>query len=289
MMLLVSKPFYDNVFLVYIAGCIGATALEYITAVVMEKLFKVRYWDYSHKKIHFQGRISLESSLCWGVCTVVFTHYLQIPIEKIITSIPYNIVTYITVVTTVLVSCDFMMAFRTALDIRDVLVYMEKAKDEMQRMQKRLDVIIAFKGEDVKESFENGMDALGNTPFGAAANVLGSAASAIGSGVSNRLDVIGDALGSSFDKIKEKISINPSEYASSVKDEVVELYTKYRIIMDKIVPSPIKSFTNWYRRHTLLGNPTITSENYKLNIEELKEKVHEDEMAHSHKKVRENH
>ncbi|MBR4159939.1 MAG: hypothetical protein IKT97_07820, partial [Spirochaetia bacterium] len=103
-----------------------------------------------------------------------------------------------------------------------------------------------------------------------------------------RLDVIGDALGSSFDKIKEKISINPSEYASGVKDEVMELYTKYRIIMDKMMPRPFRSFVGWYRRHTLLGNPTITSENYKLSIEELKEKVQKDEMAHAHKKVHEN-
>jgi uncharacterized membrane protein len=311
MMLVVSKPFYENLVLVFIAGCIGATALEYVTAVVMEALFKVRYWDYSHKKIHFQGRISLESSIVWGICTVVFTHFLQIPIEKLILSIPYNIMTYVVVVTTIFVSCDFMMAFRTALDLRDVLMYMEKAKNEMQRMQKRLDVIIAFKGEDMREGFESKMEELGNTPIGAAASVIGSAASAIGSGVgsaasaigsgvgsaasaigsgvgsaasaigsgvSSRLDVLGNAVGSSFDKIREKISINPSEYASGVKEEVMELYTKYRIIMDKVTTRPIKNFVNWYRRNTILGNPTITSDDYQNSIEELKDKVNHDQL-----------
>lgn len=40
MMLVVSMPFRDNVLLTYIAGVIGATALEYVTGVVMEALLK---------------------------------------------------------------------------------------------------------------------------------------------------------------------------------------------------------------------------------------------------------
>ena len=42
MMLVVSMPFQDNLVLVYIAGCIGATVLEYVTGVTMEALFKDR-------------------------------------------------------------------------------------------------------------------------------------------------------------------------------------------------------------------------------------------------------
>ena len=67
MMLIVSMPFQDNLILTYVAGCVGATVLEYITGVLMETLFKVRYWDYSHKKFNFQGQICLESSLAWTV------------------------------------------------------------------------------------------------------------------------------------------------------------------------------------------------------------------------------
>lgn len=40
MMLVVSMPFQDNLVLVYIAGCIGATVLEYVTGVTMEALLK---------------------------------------------------------------------------------------------------------------------------------------------------------------------------------------------------------------------------------------------------------
>ena len=41
----------DNYVLVYICGTIGATALEYVTGVLMEMMFNMRYWDYSNKKV----------------------------------------------------------------------------------------------------------------------------------------------------------------------------------------------------------------------------------------------
>ncbi len=272
MMLLASKPFYENIVLVFVSGCIGATALEYITAVVMEALFKVRYWDYSHKKIHFQGRISLESTLAWGLCTVVFTHWLQLPIERIVLSIPYNIVTVATAVVLVMFSADFMLAFKTALDLKDVLVYMEKAKSEMARMQKRLDAIIAFKGEDVRESIEDKIDGIGDR-IGGIGSTVGSTVGAIGSGISVRLDSLSDSLENSFKTIREKINLDPAAYVGNAREEILELYAKYKVIMARFTPGPVKNFFVWYRERTIEGNPTMSSENYKGNLEEVKEKV----------------
>lgn len=243
MMLVVSKPFYDNLVLVFIAGCIGATALEYVVGVTMEALFKVRYWDYSHKKFNFQGHVSLESSIAWGICTVIFTHYLQIPIEKIILSIPYGFLTVFTAVLTFVEGCDFMLAFKTALDLKDVLSYMDKAKTEMSRMQKRLEVLIAFKSEDVKE------------------------------GIANRVDAISDSLEKSFKSIKEKMALDPASYVGNVREEVTELYAKYRVVMARFTPAPVKSFFEWYRERTIAGNPSMSSVTSKESMEELKEKT----------------
>ena len=243
MMLVVSKPFYQNMILVYFAGCFGATLLEYITGVTMEALFKVRYWDYSDKFLNFKGHICLESTLFWGVLTVVFTHFLQIPIEHLLLSIPYHVLSVITLVITFYISCDFMIAFKTALDLRDVLMYMEKAKDEMQKMQKRLDALVSQTSEGVKGGIETRVDALSST------------------------------LENSFRKIREKINVNPSGYVSDVKDEIGELYAKYRVLMSNLTPRPIKGFFEWYREKTILGNPSMASEKFKLSLEEVKEKV----------------
>ncbi|MBQ3797329.1 MAG: hypothetical protein II842_13845 [Butyrivibrio sp.] len=271
MMLVISRPFYDNIFLLYIAGCIGATILELITGIVMEALFKVRYWTYSHKKFNFKGYICLESSLFWGVPTVVFTHYLQLPIEKMLMMIPFRVLSIMTIVLTAYISFDFAVAFRTAIELRDVLIYMEKAKAEMSRMQKRLDVLIAFKGEEVKEGIESRVDGI-TEKVGEIGSGIGSTVEAISSGIGSRLDVLSSSLEKSFNAAKEKISLNPSAYVKEAKDEVFELYTKYRIMSERFTPKPIKSFFDWYRNRTLLDT-NMDSDEYKLSLQELKERA----------------
>ncbi len=268
MMLVVSKPYYDNIILVFIAGCIGATALEYVTGVIMETLFKVRYWDYSDKKFNFQGQVCLESTLVWGFFTVVFTHYLQIPIEKILLAIPYTFLSVVTIVLLVINTVDFAMAFRTAMDLRDILVYMEKARTEMQRMQKRLEVLIAFKSEDAKESLENKVEAIGNKVEG-----LKGTVGSIGSGITARIDTLSGTLEKSFRAAKEKVNRDPAPDMEKTREEVTELYAKYRVLMSRLTPGPVKNLYHWYRIRTISDNPTMSSKMFKNNLEEIKANI----------------
>jgi uncharacterized membrane protein len=60
--------------LVFLAGMVAATAVEYVTALFLEKCFKVKCWDYTtypHTKwCHFQGRIALTISLFFGIVSL---------------------------------------------------------------------------------------------------------------------------------------------------------------------------------------------------------------------------
>ena len=273
MMLMVARPFNDNILLVYIAGCIGATTLELVTGVLMEKLFKVRYWTYSHKKFNFKGYICLESTLFWGVLTVVFSNFLQGPISILLSFFSLRVIAFINVLVTALFSFDFAMAFRTAIELRDILIYMEKAKSEMARMQKRLDVLIAFKGEEVIGGIGNRVDGI-TGKVGEIGAGIGTTVGVISSGIGSRLDVLSSSLEKSFNIAKEKISLNPSAYVKEAKDEVFELYTKYRVISEKFTPKPVKSFFEWYRNRTILDT-NMESKEFQLSLEELKEKAND--------------
>ena len=161
MMLVVSAPFSDmqapgRYVLIYVAGCIGATVLEYVTGVAMEAMFKVRYWDYSDKPFNFQGHICLSSTLAWGALTVLVTVYLHKPFERFVLGIPDTVLSVCTVALTAVISADFVLSFKAAMDLRDVLVRMEKVREEMAHMQKRLDVLIALTGEELEKYREEG-------------------------------------------------------------------------------------------------------------------------------------
>ena len=149
MMLVVSKPFETNLVLVYLAGCVGATILEYVTGVVMEAIFRVRYWDYSNQKFQFQGHICLSSSLTWGALTILMTRLIHPVVEAGVLAIPSMILSIVTYLLTAVLFADFAISFKEALDMRDVLVKLEKAKEEIVRLQKRLDVVIALTNEEL--------------------------------------------------------------------------------------------------------------------------------------------
>ena len=68
---------------------IAATVFEYIVGVVMEKIFKVKYWDYSKQRFQFQGYICLRSSLCWGFLGLILTSVIHPPIEKLVLGLPF--------------------------------------------------------------------------------------------------------------------------------------------------------------------------------------------------------
>lgn len=54
-----------------------ASVLEYITGVLLEKLFGKKLWDYSRHKYNLDGYICLEYSLIWGVLAVLMMLYLN--------------------------------------------------------------------------------------------------------------------------------------------------------------------------------------------------------------------
>jgi len=154
MMLVVSSPFQDNTLLTYLAGCIGATALEYITGTVTEVLFGVRYWDYSGKFLNVHGQICLSSTLAWGFFTILMTEGIHKPIAQFADIVPGGVLFVVTIVLTVYVSADFALSFKAALDMRDILAGLDMAKREMERMQKRLDVLIAVADQALVEERE---------------------------------------------------------------------------------------------------------------------------------------
>lgn len=156
--LFVALPLRNNYIAQYFAGAVAATILEYITGVLMEALFKVRYWDYSNQKFNINGHISLWSSIAWGFLTLFLVDLIHKPIEGIILGINHEVATVIALVITVVAASDFTASFREALALKDMLLYLEKAKDELDdvknRLSRRMDVVAAVVDEEINQNIE---------------------------------------------------------------------------------------------------------------------------------------
>jgi len=84
LVLVVLKPFGGNIFLLGLMGMVSATALEYATSWVMEKLFHTRWWDYSQNKFNLNGRVCLQNSIAFGILSIVIIRFLQPQVVRLL-------------------------------------------------------------------------------------------------------------------------------------------------------------------------------------------------------------
>ena len=153
---------------VFFLGMLAATILEYITGAAMEAIFKVRYWDYSDKRFNLNGHICLNTSLAWGVLSVVLVEWLHKPIERLVLSLSDTVSQVLAFVLSGLFLIDFAVSLKTALDLRQLLeqlqAYSEKAREEARLLQKRMEVYSTFSRERLEtylaEKLPDGGEAL---------------------------------------------------------------------------------------------------------------------------------
>ena len=68
--------FSTNSLILFLGGFFGISALEYITATIIENKFHKRLWDYSDYPFNYKGRIGLISAVFWGLVTIFATDFL---------------------------------------------------------------------------------------------------------------------------------------------------------------------------------------------------------------------
>lgn len=140
----------NELILVFIIGMIAATILEYITGALMEKVFHVRYWDYTKEPFNINGHICLTSSLAWGVFSVLLVRFVNPPIENLIKFIPEVISEVSAYVITIFITIDVVQSFNEAMDLRNLLIKFTEKNDTIINIKRRMEVVECYINEDLK-------------------------------------------------------------------------------------------------------------------------------------------
>ena len=161
--LFAALPFRQMPVMVYITGMVAATLLEYVVGVVMEKLFRVRYWDYSNQKFNIQGHICLSSSIAWGFLSLALIYGMHKPIERFVLAIPSIVVSAASLIISMVAAADFMESLKTALDIRDLIIQVENMRVELGHMRRRIEIIDTFARAELEARSEHLVNRLEDT------------------------------------------------------------------------------------------------------------------------------
>ena len=129
---------YKNDYLVlFVLGMISCCILEYVTSYVLEKIFKLRWWDYSNKKFHINGRISLETGLLFGFGSVFIVWFSNKYLYNLLDKIPHNILIIISMFLLVCFIIDFFVSTSIIIGLRKTRLAFnelddtEKVRNEM--------------------------------------------------------------------------------------------------------------------------------------------------------------
>lgn len=79
----------SNLFFLFLAGMTLATVLEYITGLMMEKIFHQKLWDYSSLPLNLDGYICLPCSLLWGLLAILTLLFLNPILCRLFALVPH--------------------------------------------------------------------------------------------------------------------------------------------------------------------------------------------------------
>lgn len=155
-MLLFLEGFKKNVLVLFVISFLVLSIWEYFVGVLLEKIFKTKYWDYSDHKINIKGRVCLSNSICWGILGVLFIEYIHPFIEKNIELINPLYLNIIIVIITILFIMDTIISIITTINIK---VALDKIEELNNQIKEKLEEIKNLNSKDIKaEMIENMQD-----------------------------------------------------------------------------------------------------------------------------------
>ncbi len=149
--LLTTIPVKEHIGMIFLVGMLSSTLLEFCTGACMERMFHVRYWDYSNQPLNVKGYICVPVSLGWGCFSVLLIKVIHVPVEHLILMISQPVGELLAFGLTILMVIDYTQSFNEALDLRDMLTKLTESNEQIRRIQRRLDVAAAFAEENRKE------------------------------------------------------------------------------------------------------------------------------------------
>ena len=264
MMLWVSLPVRDSLLLVYTSGAIAATILEYVTGWGMERLFKVKYWDYSNQRFQVNGYICLSSTIAWGFLTVLLTEVLHPPIARYVLGIPLGVLLVCVGGITVLFVLDAVRSVKEALDLAKVLDAMTNMRAELDDLQVQMALLKAEMQQRAAESRDESLLRLELLKSQAEARTA-----ALREGASARTAALKDEAAARTTAAAEAAASRLDAWKNSAEERAAALSRRLEEVDEK--RQNLAGRMNFYRKGLLRGNPSASSARFAEALKELRE------------------
>ncbi len=149
-------PLKENYIILFLGSLLLTTMLEYLTGLVLEKLFHEKWWDYSDMPFNIHGYVCLKFSVYWGLGCMIIMNGIHPLVYRSIRFMPEKIGMVILAVLCVYFFADLSITVNTLLKFNKNLRTLEKMAEAIHKLSDELgeDIfekasLVVDKGEDI--------------------------------------------------------------------------------------------------------------------------------------------
>ena len=132
--------FQGQPILIFCTGFVVLSVWEYFVGVLLEKIFKTKYWDYSNNKFNINGRVCLLNSIYWGFLSVFFIEIWNPLIEVQLEKIPIDVILYIDIILGGYIIIDMIVssikASKLSKRIKKLILLGENLREKLEELKK---------------------------------------------------------------------------------------------------------------------------------------------------------
>lgn len=104
------SKYREDVIVLFVMAFVLCSIVEFFTSYILEKIFKVRWWDYSKISFNIDGRVCLQNSILFGLGGVVIIVFINPIFLYLIESLPVYIKYIISITTFILFIIDVIIS-----------------------------------------------------------------------------------------------------------------------------------------------------------------------------------
>lgn len=144
----------SNKIVLLLASMFIASLIEFITGFVLEKLFHMKWWDYSDKVLNIGGYICLEFSLIWAALCFILYEAIHPIIAQFVSHFSTSFLLACDLIFALVLFVDLLATVNMILGINKKFREIEKSSDRIKQVSDKIGVRVAERSLDLKERKE---------------------------------------------------------------------------------------------------------------------------------------
>ena len=157
------RPLMGNTVLLFLGSVVLTSLLEWLTGLVLEKLFHQRWWDYSGEPFNLGGYICLRFSLYWGLACLFVLKIVHPTVLWGVRAVPRSVGWVLLAVFAAAMAADLAAAVRTVVRMNRQLRQLDELAGRLREVSNDLGEKLAggvLAGAEAGEDVLEGLDEL---------------------------------------------------------------------------------------------------------------------------------